>query len=346
MNALKLERGFALAYAKMREEAAQWWVVVGEHAVALRDLAGDGLLELPSQGTATVDSIYPRLEALIGELSALHSQAFSHVPRGAWLAVGQLHFLAPVSPAASIYCSAANYRKQLVELIVTRGGDPEIDRLPVGERRPVAQRMVEKRSRQGEPYFFQRPNSCIAPPDGEIHAESGTEELDWELELGIVIGRRGRHVAREDAPNFVAACLILNDVTDRALIYRQDFPGADWLRGKGMPASMPAGQYLVPASVIGEIDALRLRLSVNGEVMQDELAGDMILDVPRLIEYLSSRVELRPGDVIATGTPAGTGAERGRFLQDGDVIRAEIDGLGCQMNKVVFGPGAGPGDRS
>ncbi|WP_321959652.1 fumarylacetoacetate hydrolase family protein, partial [Paraburkholderia tropica] len=300
MNGLKLERGFALAYAKIREEAAQWWVVVGEHAVALRDLAGDGLLELPSQGTATVDSIYPSLEALIGELSVLHNQAFGHVPHGAWLAVGQLHFLAPVSPAASIYCSAANYRKQLVELIVTRGGDPEIDRLPVGERRPVAQRMVEKRSRQGEPYFFQRPNSCIAPPDGEIHAESSTAELDWELELGIVIGRRGRHVAREDAPNFVAACLILNDVTDRALIYRQDFPGADWLRGKGMPGSMPAGPYLVPASVIGEIDALRLRLSVNGEVMQDELAGDMILDVPRLIEYLSSRVELRPGDVIAT----------------------------------------------
>ncbi|MBA9948202.1 MULTISPECIES: fumarylacetoacetate hydrolase family protein [Burkholderia] len=345
MSGLKRERGFALAYAKARADAAQWFVVVGERAVPLSDLAAGRLLAVPLDGAAALDRIFSDWDALIRQLTVLDSLAFRDVQHEGWVPVEQLDLLAPVSPGANIYCSAANYRRQLVELIITRGGDPEIDRLPVAERRPVAERMVEKRSRQGEPYFFMRPNSGIAAPSGEIRVEAGTTELDWELELGVVIGRRARHVGREEAGNYVAAFLILNDVTDRSLIYRKDFPGADWLRGKGMPDSMPAGPYLVPASVIGEIAALRLRLSVNGEVMQDELAGDMILDVPRLIEYLSSRVELRPGDVIATGTPAGTGAERGRFLRDGDVIKAEIDGLGCQTSRIVFGPESGLGDR-
>lgn len=335
MNASKLDRGFALGYAKVQADAGQWVVVARENAVRLSDVVAAGLLDWSPHDASAVDRIFHEWDALIRQLMMLHGQAFRDVPRDLWSPVTQLDLLAPVSPSANIYCSAANYRKQLVELIVTRGGDPEVDRLPVAERRPVAERMVEKRSRQGEPYFFLRPNSTIAPPDAEIVVEAGTAELDWELELGVVIGRRARYVTREDAANYIAGYLVLNDVTDRSLVYRKDFAGADWLRGKGAPGSMPAGPWLVPAAVVGDPSQLKLQLAVNGEMMQDELVADMILDVARLIEYLSSRVELRPGDVIATGTPAGTGAERGRFLREGDVITAHIDGLGGQRNRIV-----------
>jgi 2,4-didehydro-3-deoxy-L-rhamnonate hydrolase len=331
MNDLKFEDGFALAVASRDNEAPFIIVVNGQRAVPL----GHIVRGASDDWRTALDDLYSDWSGVLAVLLDAHASNFPQVSPEQWIDISGLHWHAPLSARANIYCSAANYRKQLIKLIIARGGDPEVDRLHMSERRPIAERMVEKRSRQGEPYFFLRPTSTLARPYSTVVMPEGEHQMDWEIELGVVIGRRARNVSREHALSYIAGYTILNDLTDRSLVYRKDFPGADWLRGKGMPESMPAGPFVVPQCFAPDISALRLRLWVGDEMMQDELARDMIIDVPRLIEYLSTRVELLPGDVIATGTPAGTGAERGTFLRRGDVVRAQIDGLGYQLNQMV-----------
>jgi len=328
MNGLKLEHGCAWAVASTADKAPFLAVVTGQRAIALGDVVGR---DFPSQ----LEAVFSDWDATLAALLDAHKAGFPQPSPEKWLNFSYLRWHAPVSARANLYCSAANYRKQLIELIIARGGDPEIDRLEISQRRPTAEKMVEKRSRQGEPYFFLRPTSTLAAPFAQIAVPADEHQMDWELELGVVIGRRARNVSHEHALSYVAGYTILNDLTDRSLIYRKDFAGADWLRGKGMPDSMPAGPFLVPQCFAPDIGTLRLRLWVGDDLMQDDLASDMIIDVPRLIAYLSSRVELMPGDVIATGTPAGTGAERGTFLRRGDVVRAQIEGLGYQLNQMV-----------
>lgn len=127
---------------------------------------------------------------------------------------------------------------------------------------------------------------------------------------------------------------MVNDVTARDRINREEMR-FDWLKGKSPPSFLPFGPYLVPAAFVRDPQDLRLTLTLNGRTMQDELSADMIYGVARLIEYLSSHVQLVPGDVICTGSPAGNGAHYNRFLQPGDVMEASIDGLGTQRNPCV-----------
>ncbi|KVC65604.1 hypothetical protein WI73_21170 [Burkholderia ubonensis] len=331
MNGIELEHGFAFAVVSKAGQTPFDAIVTGSRAIALADVVHD--VEYRKTGSAA--GIFDDWDALSATVLDAHRSGFKGIDERHWIDLSDLQFHAPLLPRAQIYCSSANYRKQLVELIISRGGDPEIDVLPISERRPTAERMVEKRSRQGEPYFFLRPNSGLAAPYADIAVPDTEHQMDWEVELGVVIGRRSRNVKRDQALSHVAGYTILNDLTDRSKIYRKDFPGADWLRGKGMPASMPAGPVIVPACCVSDVGALRLRLWVDGELMQSELVSDMIIDIPRQIEYLSARCELLPGDVIATGTPAGTGAERGTFLRPGNVLKAQIDGLGFQLNRIV-----------
>lgn len=180
--------------------------------------------------------------------------------------------------------------------------------------------------------WFNKQVSCIAGPHDDIVAPRVSEQLDYEVELGVVIGTRCRNVRAGDARSVIAGYLVANDVSVR-----------DWLMsrsptftlGKSFDTHGPIGPWLTTADEITDPHALTMRLSVNGEPRQQARTDDMIYDIGAQIAELTTVMTLVPGDILATGTPAGIGAPTGTWLRPGDVVRAEIDGLGALENRVV-----------
>jgi len=189
---------------------------------------------------------------------------------------------------------------------------------------------------ESSPYVFMKAETSIADPGAAVVKPRDVQRLDWEVELGVVIGRGGRHIARENALSHVAGYVVFNDVSARDLTRRTDYPFShDWFRGKSFDTFGPMGPWLVPRDCLGDPSTFRLTLDVNGERMQDGSAGEMIFDTAEQIAYLSRITTLKPGDLIATGTPTGVGMGRGVFLKAGDVMRASIEGIGSIENPVV-----------
>lgn len=244
--------------------------------------------------------------------------------------------LAPVAQARQLICTGANYRKHVIDLVVAQGAGAESVGHSVEERREQAARRVDERVKNGIPYAFPKLVSSITGPYSEIVVPKDAQQLDWELELGVVIGRPGWRVPRERALDWVAGYTIVNDLTRRELVYRQDLKslGSDWLRAKSGPGFFPMGPLLVPAKYVRP-ENLRMRLRVGEQTMQDESTADMLWDVSAQIAYVSSYARLLPGDVIATGSPAGNGMHHGRFLAAGDVMTGEIEELGMQINRII-----------
>lgn len=186
------------------------------------------------------------------------------------------------------------------------------------------------------PFIFMKAPSCVVGDGDAVVKPSGCEMLDWEVELGAVIGTRCRNVSVEKALDVVAGYTIVNDVTARDLNVRDDFPFKfDWFQGKSWDTFGPLGPRVVPASRFGDPHDVALRLSVNDEMMQDGSTDKLIFNVAEQIAYLSRILTLQPGDVIATGTPDGVGMGRGVFLKAGDIMAATIDGIGTLTNPVV-----------
>ncbi len=160
--------------------------------------------------------------------------------------------------------------------------------------------------------------------------------MDWELELGAVIGKPAKNLSTEEALSCVAGYTILNDVSARDLARRTDWPFVtDWFGQKTFDDAMPMGPWIVPARQIGDPQDLTLKTWINGTLMQDSNTSDMIFSLAEQIEYLTRRVTLYPGDVVATGTPAGVGSTRGQFLRPGDVIQMEIGKIGSFTTPVI-----------
>jgi 2-keto-4-pentenoate hydratase/2-oxohepta-3-ene-1,7-dioic acid hydratase in catechol pathway len=252
---------------------------------------------------------------------------------GETLGLASLRVLPPVEPR-QILQSGANYHRHVVELAVdNRIGLEEGETLD--ELREKTERIMRERAETGEPYIFQGAVSALCGAYDDVLLPVRGEQHDWELELACVIGRRGRHVPRERALDWVAGYTICNDLTTRDLFARRDLKviGSDWVRCKNAPTFLPTGPYVVPRRFVADPQDLRIRLTLNGRVMQDESTADMIFDVARLVSYASSVVELLPGDLLLTGSPAGNGTHYGRFLTEGDVMEAEITGLGAQRNR-------------
>jgi 2,4-didehydro-3-deoxy-L-rhamnonate hydrolase len=155
----------------------------------------------------------------------------------------------------------------------------------------------------------------------------------------VVIDRPAFHVPRAAAHDYIAGYTICNDITNRELVHRQDLKaiGSDWVMGKSLPGYLPMGPYLVPSAFVPTPQDVRITLKLNREVKQDESTADMIFDIPQLIEYLSSRIRLWPGDLLLTGSPSGNGSHYNRFLRPGDVLEGSITGLGAQRNLCVSG---------
>lgn len=186
-----------------------------------------------------------------------------------------------------------------------------------------------------EPYIFLKTIESVVGPDDMVVVPPQVSRPDWEVELGVVLGRAGKNVAVADAHEMIAGYTIVNDVSARDRTRRSDFPFShDWFRGKSFDSFIPLGPVFVPRDCLGDPHDIRLGLKVNDVVMQDGNTSEMIFNIYEQIAYLSTILELRAGDLIASGTPAGVGMGRGVFLKDGDVMTAWVDGIGSLRNPV------------
>jgi 2,4-diketo-3-deoxy-L-fuconate hydrolase len=185
-----------------------------------------------------------------------------------------------------------------------------------------------------EPTLFIKAPSAVCGPDDPIVRPRGSVKLDYEVELGVVMGRDARYISEAEALRYVAGYCLINDVSERAF---QMEHGGTTTKGKSADTFGPTGPWLVTADEVGDPQALSVWTTVNGEKRQDGNTGKMIFSVASLIAYVSRFMSLRAGDVISTGTPAGVGhgAKPPRYLQPGDVVEMGITGLGTQRHKIV-----------
>jgi len=184
-----------------------------------------------------------------------------------------------------------------------------------------------------EPILFSKATSALSGPNDPVIIPRDSEKTDWEVELGVVIGREASYVSEDKALDYVAGYCTVNDVSERAFQIER---GGQWIKGKSAPGFGPVGPYLVTADEVPDPQTLRLTLSLNGEVRQDSSTGDMIFSVAEIISYMSRFMTLLPGDIIATGTPEGVGmgAKPPRFLRAGDELELEVEGFGKQVQRV------------
>ena len=185
-----------------------------------------------------------------------------------------------------------------------------------------------------EPVLFSKSTSSICGPNDPIILPRGSVKTDWEVELGIIIGRPCSYVGKDEALDYVAGFCTINDVSERAYQIER---GGQWIKGKSAPNFGPLGPWLVTPDETGDPQNLGLSLSVNGETVQNSSTADMIFSVAEIISYMSGFMRLMPGDIIATGTPEGVGLglTPPRFLSAGDIVELSVEGLGTQRQTVV-----------
>jgi 2-keto-4-pentenoate hydratase/2-oxohepta-3-ene-1,7-dioic acid hydratase in catechol pathway len=220
--------------------------------------------------------------------------------------------IAPPLVPERIFCAASNYVEHANEMGTVLAAKSE-----------------------SKPYMFLKLRNTVIGTGDTIRMPPETAQLDWEIELAAVIGKRCRRIGVDAALDAIAGYTICNDVSARDLNVRGDYPFKfDWFQGKCHDTFAPLGPWIVPAWQIPDPQAVHLHLEVNGKAMQDDTTANMIWTVREQIAYLSTIVTLEPGDVVATGTPTGVGMGRGVFLKDGDRIEATIDGIGMLANHV------------
>jgi 2,4-diketo-3-deoxy-L-fuconate hydrolase len=185
-----------------------------------------------------------------------------------------------------------------------------------------------------EPVVFNKWTSAICGPDDDVEMPRGSTKLDWEVELGVVIGKPGRYIDQADAMDHVAGYCVVNDVSEREYQLER---GGTWDKGKGCDTFGPIGPWLVTADEVPDPQALRLWLEVDGRKYQDGTTATMVFGVAEIVSYLSRFMSLQPGDIISTGTPPGVGLGQKppKYLAIGNVMRLGISGLGEQTQRVV-----------
>jgi len=237
----------------------------------------------------------------LAQLATLDPETLPLAPDGARLGV-------PVAGVGKIVAIGLNYRDHAIE-----------SNLPI----PT------------EPMMFMKAVTSLSGPNDDVMLPDGATHGDWEVELGVVIGRTCRYVAQRDALDHVAGYVLANDVSER---FNQKERGTQWSKGKGHDTFCPVGPWLVTPDEIGDPQALDMRLDLNGERMQTGNTRTMIFGIAELIAYVSRFVTLLPGDILITGTPPGVGEGKKPakiFLKPGDVMELAIDRLGTQRQQVV-----------
>jgi len=182
--------------------------------------------------------------------------------------------------------------------------------------------------------IFMKPRTAITGPGEAVVIPESCQKLDHEVELAVVIGKRGRYIPLERAMDHVAGYTIFNDISDREYIVQKETQRVNWFFMKAQDTFAPLGPYIVLKDEIKDPHSLRLRLWVNGELRQDSSGEDMIFKIPEIIVQISRFVTLEPGDIIATGTPTGTSFSTKQYLKGGDVVECEIEGIGTLKNSI------------
>ena len=317
-------------------------LITDDRAVAISALASMYPVEGRAlRGAGSLLSVLDSWETTYPALAAMHAhlardRAAKTTAEQVLMPLSRVQLRAPIEAPRQIFCSGANYKKHVIDLIIDQDS-PENKGMDREQRRVYATQLMDKRAKSGKPFVFNKCVSAITGPFDAIVLPREAKQPDWELELGVVIGRPARRVTRADALSYVAGYVVVNDITERTLVFRPDIPqmGMDWLSSKSSPTFLPMGPYLTPAAFVGDPQNLQLTLKLNGEIKQDESSADMIFDVARLIEFISASVQLLPGDLICTGSPSGNGTHYNRFLRPGDVLEGSISGLGTQRNVCV-----------
>lgn len=226
----------------------------------------------------------------------------------------QITFLAPIPrPLKNVFCVGSNYRAHVTEASRAQKKEDKIPDFPV---------------------FFTKPPTAVVGPGANIRLDSSlSQKMDYEVELGVVIGKAGRDIPAANAIEHIFGFTIINDITARDIQRRH---GGQFLKGKGLDTSCPMGPVIVTLDELPRFDQLRISLKVNDEVRQDGNTSSMMFTVPKLIESLSEGMTLEPGDLLATGTPSGVGyaMDPPCFLKDGDSVTCEIEGIGQLHNTV------------
>jgi 2-keto-4-pentenoate hydratase/2-oxohepta-3-ene-1,7-dioic acid hydratase in catechol pathway len=213
----------------------------------------------------------------------------------------------------NVFCLGLNYKAHAQESAQARGREIKIPTVPV---------------------FFTKAPTTVNGPYGDVPIDTAvTSKVDWEVELGVVIGRSARSIPKADAPAHVFGYTVINDISARDL--QSDH--MQWFKGKSLDGFCPMGPVVVTADEFGDPQAKRLQCRVNGATKQDATTADMIFPVDVIIEWLSRGLTLEAGDIIATGTPEGVGMGRSpqEFLKPGDIVETEIEGIGTLRNRVV-----------
>jgi len=233
--------------------------------------------------------------------------------------------LAPVLYPGAIFCAGANYSDHMQEMARVSGLPPEKDPHEVGLK---------------SWHFIKTSRGSVVGPGVKVRLPAYSQKVDWEVELAAVIGRRATNVPVDRALQYVAGYTIANDLSARDAMRRPHVSDAspfklDWVAQKCFDGACPLGPWMVPASDIRDPQKLAMKLWVNDELMQDSNTSRMIFTTAEQIAHISQRVTLHPGDLVLTGTPAGVGMGRGRFLKAGDVVKLWIENIGELSNTMT-----------
>ncbi len=269
-----------------------------------------------SRSTLDILNVWPEAEPALERIAnsfAKDAGKFAKATRP----LASTKLLAPLLYPGGIFCAAANYTDHMKEMSGREPPDKKVTR----------------------PYFFAKTTAhSVIGPEDPIRLPKISKQVDWEAEIGVVIGKPARNVSEAEAMDYVAGYTIMNDLSLRDLGSRTDWNfRVDWFAHKCFDGSAPMGPWIAPAKSIKDPYDMSVKLWVNKELMQDSSSSFMHFNIPEQIAYLSERLTLRPGDVISTGTPSGVGRPRGIFLKPGDEVTIEVGGIGTLHNPVVQG---------
>lgn len=276
----------------------------GRHSIG--KVEGQQVIDLPASDSALPDNMLALLQggpSLMQRVRALEPSQAATYP------LADVNLAAPVPNPSKFLAIGMNYRKHVAEAVAA------------GIKVPDSQ------------VWFNKQVSCVNGPFDPVQMPKASDKLDYEAELGVVIGKRCRHVSEADAPSVIAGYVVCNDVSVRDWQMRSP----TMMLGKSFNTHGPFGPWIVTPDEIADPHDLSMRMLVNGEVRQEVNTGEMIYNIWQQIAYLSTVMTLEPGDVLATGTPSGVGLAHNppKFMKVGDVARVEIDGVGHIENRVV-----------
>jgi 2-keto-4-pentenoate hydratase/2-oxohepta-3-ene-1,7-dioic acid hydratase in catechol pathway len=293
-------------------------VVMESQAASLREFPGAPDVE-------TIDELLSEWESNFARIAAAVDAGAASVR---WTALENLRPLPPITRPPRVLNAAANYRAHVAGM--QRNFTNNLPKIDDSKPLPAL-----------EPYLFAKVCPVTGAQD-EIVLPAGMSRIDWEAELAVVIGKPGSNIPREKVADHIAGYMCGNDVSCRDKTWREDRPAlrSDWLAGKSYDSFCPIGPLFVPKAFVPDHTKLRIRLWVNAALKQDGISGDMIFGIEDQISFASAMMRVLPGDIFHTGTPAGTGQERGEFLKAGDVVEMEIDFCGRQRNIVAAGSAA------